>query len=129
LISTCSGDPHPTKYADGTEDPIHISGILGEGNLKGSKRATSFHYYPETGDIRFSNSRYPPVRIGVSNAAAESSSSASSAQAATTTDLTWRTNGQTNRAEWWDGTKWVEGDWSDEYQKWYAWCNGQRYYW
>jgi hypothetical protein len=124
----CSGDPHPTKYADGTEDPIHISGILGEGNLKGSKRATSFHYYPATGDIRFSNSRYPPVHIGTSNAAAESSSSAS-AQAATTTDLTWRTNEQTNRVEWWDGTKWVEGDWSDEHQKWYACYNGQWYYW
>jgi len=57
------------------------------------------------------------------------SSSSSSAQGATTTDLTWRTNEQTNRGEWWDGTKWAEGNWSDEYQKWYAYYNGQWYYW
>ncbi|TAQ86080.1 hypothetical protein B7494_g5593 [Chlorociboria aeruginascens] len=54
-------------------------------------------------------------RAGRNSGGGESSSS--SAQGATTTDLTWRTNEQTNRAEWWDGTKWVEGDWSDEYQK------------
>ena len=40
-----SGDPHVTKAADGTVDPLHISGVLGKGGLKGSKRATSFHYY------------------------------------------------------------------------------------
>jgi len=44
-------------------------------------------------------------------------------------DLAWRTNEQTNCAQWWDGTKWVQGDWSDEYQKWYAYYNGQWYYW
>lgn len=96
-MSTYSGDPHVTKYADGSEDPIHISGILGEGNLEGSKRATSFHYYPETGDIRFSNSRYPPVCIGTTKAQAESLTSSA--------DLAWRTIEQTNRSEWWDGTK------------------------
>ncbi|KAK0111541.1 hypothetical protein ONS95_001894 [Cadophora gregata] len=72
-----NGDPHATKYADGTEDPIHISGILGDGNLKGSRKATSFHYYPETGDVKFSNPKYPPV-TGASNVAAKSSSSAQS---------------------------------------------------
>jgi hypothetical protein len=84
-MSKCSGDPYPTRYADGTKDPIHISGVLGEGNLKGSRRVTSFHYYLETGVIRFSNPIYPPIYTGTSNAAAaESSSSASSAQGATT---------------------------------------------
>jgi hypothetical protein len=39
-------------------------------------------------------------------------------------DLIWRTNEQTKYAEWWDGTKWVQGDWSDEYQKWYTYYNG-----
>jgi hypothetical protein len=33
-------------------------------------------------------------------------------------DLTWRANERTKHAEWWDGTKWVAGGWSDEYQKW-----------
>lgn len=108
-MSTCSGDPHPTKYADGTEDPIHISGVLGEGNLKGSKRATSFHYYPGTGDIRFSNSKYPPIRIGTSNAAAESSSSAQSGSQIPAhqqaSDWEWDENAQKYR--YWDGFKWV----------------------
>ena len=43
--------------------------------------------------------------------------------------LTWQTNEQTNHAEWWDGTKWVEGNWSGEHQKWYAYYNGQEHYW
>jgi hypothetical protein len=108
-MSTCSGDPHPTKYADGTEDPIHISGVLGEGNLKGSKRATSFHYYPGTGDIRFSNSRYPPVRIGTSNAAAESSSSAQSgAQIPAHQQASdWEWDEYAQKYKYWDGTQWV----------------------
>lgn len=33
------------------------------------------------------------------------------------TDLRWRTNEQTKLTEWRDGAQWVEGDWSDEYQK------------
>jgi hypothetical protein len=43
-------------------------------------------------------------------------------------NLTWRTNEQTGVAEWWDGTKWVAGEYSDEYQKWHAYHNGQWYY-
>ncbi|CZT01999.1 uncharacterized protein RCO7_05482 [Rhynchosporium graminicola] len=109
-VSSSNGDPHPTKYADGTEDPIHISGVLGEGNLKGSKRATSFHYYPETGDIRFSNSKYPPIRIGTSNAAAASSSSAQSETQLPAhqeaPDWEWDENIQ--KYKYWDGVKWVE---------------------
>lgn len=45
-------------------DPIHISGVLSKENLKRSKRTTSFHWYPETGDLTFSNPKYTPVRLG-----------------------------------------------------------------
>lgn len=61
------------------------------------------------------------------NDVGESSSSKSSKMEAS--NLTWRTNDQTNCAEWWDGKKWVKGDWSEDYQKWYAQHNGQWYYW
>ncbi|KAL2069776.1 hypothetical protein VTL71DRAFT_14455 [Oculimacula yallundae] len=36
-------------------------------------------------------------------------------ESSSSSDLTWRTNTQTNYAEWWDGKEWVAGDWSDEY--------------
>jgi len=101
-MSNCSGDPHPTRYADGTEDPIHISGVLGRGNLKGSKRATSFHFYPGTGEIRFSNSRYPPIRVG---AAAASSSSAAIPAHQQASGWEWDENAQ--RYRYWDGFQWV----------------------
>ena len=108
-MSTCSGDPHPTQYADGTVDPNHISGVLGEGNLKGSKRATSFHYYPETGEITFSKSRYPPIRIDTSNSVAESSSSAQSGAQMPAheqaSDWVWDQYAQ--KYKYWDGARWV----------------------
>jgi len=63
LTVAFSGNSHVTKYKDGTEDPRHFSGQLGMGNLKRSNRATSFHFYPETGDLVFSNSKYPRLRI------------------------------------------------------------------
>jgi hypothetical protein len=58
-----SGDAHVTKRNDGSTDPLHISGLLGKGNLKRSNRATSFHYYIETGDLVFSNKNYPRLRL------------------------------------------------------------------
>ena len=33
-------------------------------------------------------------------------------------NLTWRRNEQTNIAEWWNGTEWVAGEYSHDYQKW-----------
>jgi len=108
-MSTNSGDPHATKHADGTEDPIHISGILGHGNLKGSKRATSFHYYPDTGEVRFSNSKYPPVRIGTSNTEAESSSAAhSGAQIPAHQKASeWEWDEGAQKYRYWSGVEWV----------------------
>ncbi|KAI9747671.1 MAG: hypothetical protein M4579_007418 [Chaenotheca gracillima] len=106
-----NGDPHATKYADGTEDPIHISGVIGQGNLKGSSRATSFHYYPGTGDLRFSNLRYQPIRISTSNAAAESSSSSSGQSGAQTAfkeqARDWIWDDSTQKYRYWDGTQWI----------------------
>ncbi|KAH8727588.1 hypothetical protein GQ44DRAFT_824905 [Phaeosphaeriaceae sp. PMI808] len=89
------------------KDPIYISGVLGEGNLKGSKRATSFHYYPETGDIKFSNSRYPPIRIGTSNTTAESSSSAQSGTQIPAHEkaLDWEWDESAQKYKNWDGSK------------------------
>jgi len=106
-----SGDPHATKYADGTEDPVHISGILGQESLKGSKRATSFHYYPETGDVRFSNSKYPSVRISTSNTEVASSSS-STAQSgdqipAHQQASDWVFDNDVQKYRYWNGVEWV----------------------
>ena len=58
-----SGDPHITQLQDGSTDPLHVSGLLGKGNLKRSNRATSFHYYIDTGDLVFSDKQYPPLRV------------------------------------------------------------------
>ncbi|KAG4432045.1 hypothetical protein IFR05_012484 [Cadophora sp. M221] len=87
-------------------------------------RLTSYHAYP-SGLVVFSKKKYGQVQLPDHG----DESSGSSAQGAATINPRWRTNEQTKRAEWWDGTKWVEGDWSDEYQKWYAHSNGQWYYW
>lgn len=42
---------------------MHVSGLLGSGNLKRSNRATSFHFYIGTGDLVFSDPKYPKLRI------------------------------------------------------------------
>lgn len=33
-------------------------------SLKGKNKATAFHFYPESGELKFSNSKYPPVVVG-----------------------------------------------------------------
>ncbi|KAF2754656.1 hypothetical protein EJ05DRAFT_479092 [Pseudovirgaria hyperparasitica] len=58
----------------------------------------------------------------------ESQSGDSSSKESKSDDLTWRTNEQTGYAEWWDGTNWVAGAWSDQNQRWYAFYNGQWYH-
>ncbi|KAI1154450.1 hypothetical protein F4825DRAFT_448502 [Nemania diffusa] len=116
------GDPHETPKKDGSVDPWHASGII---ETASGTRLTSYHAYPN-GLVVFSKKKYGQVQLP--DYGGEPSSS-SSAQGTATTDLTWRKNEQTNCAEWWNGTKWVQGDWSDEYQKWYAYYNGQSYYW
>jgi len=63
IIALYSGDPHVTKLKDGSTDPLHVSGLLGKGNLKRSNRATSFHFYIETGDLVFSDKKYPKLRV------------------------------------------------------------------
>jgi hypothetical protein len=71
ILATSSGDPHATTRADGTIDPEHISGVMGTGSLKRSQKATSFHFYPKTGELIFSNPKYPPVRLDAPDAATE----------------------------------------------------------
>ncbi|KUJ06356.1 uncharacterized protein LY89DRAFT_790640 [Mollisia scopiformis] len=116
------GDPHETPKKDGSVDPWHASGII---ETASGTRLTSYHAYP-SGLVVFSKKKYGQVQLPDDGG---ESSSSSAAQGATTTDLTWRTNEQTGYAEWWDSAKWVQGDWSDEQQKWYAYYNGQWCYW
>jgi hypothetical protein len=103
------------------------SNILSVKFFAGSRRVISGHVHIN-GQLDYSK----PARgssAGAEKNVGGGESSSSSTQGATATNLTWRTNEQTKRAEWWDGTKWVGGDWSDEYQRWYAYYNGQWYYW
>jgi hypothetical protein len=101
----------------------------------GSRRVISGHIHMN-GKLDYSKPAYGSSSTDVTtttgggkNVGGGGTSSGSSTQGATATNLTWRANEQTKRAEWWDGTNWVGGDWSDEYQKWYAYYNGQWYYW
>jgi len=91
-----------------------MSGILGKGNMKQSNRATSFHYYPETGLIEFSNKAYGSYYVNqLTNA-----ESSAAAQAATqipahqkASDLVW--DEHYKKYKYWDGTKWA---WQEDNQ-------------
>ena len=94
----------------------------------GSRRVISGHVHMN-GQLDYRSRRTAVSAQVATTAGAEKNigggeSSSSSTQGATATNLTWRTNEQTKCAEWWDSTKWVGGDWSEEYQKWYAYYNG-----
>ncbi|KAG9230119.1 hypothetical protein BJ875DRAFT_473106 [Amylocarpus encephaloides] len=108
------------------------SNILSVKFFAGSRRVISGHVHMN-GELDYSkpahgsSSAQVATTAGAGKNVGGGESSSSSTQGAT--NLTWRTNEQTKCAEWWDGTKWVGGDWSGEYQKWYAYCNGQWYYW
>ena len=107
ILIWCRGDPHETPKDDGSVDPWHASGIIESAS---GTRLNLYHAYPD-GLVVFSKGKYGQVQLPVvesSSSQVATASSSSSAQGIT--DLTWRTNEQTNRAEWWDGTKWVEGD-------------------
>jgi len=110
------------------------SNIISVKFFAGSRRVISGHVHMN-GQLDFgkptqgSSSAQVATTAGAGKNIGGGESSSSSTQSATTTDLTWRTNKKTNYAEWWDGKKWVTGDWSDELQKWYACYNGQWYYW
>ncbi|KAL8861013.1 MAG: hypothetical protein Q9178_002526 [Gyalolechia marmorata] len=95
--------------ADGTVDPIHISGVLGKGNLKGSKRATSFHLYLECADLVFSNEKYQPIRVLLPGTqAAQSSSTQPAAHIPAhqqASDWVWDENAQ--KYMYWNGFEWV----------------------
>jgi hypothetical protein len=43
--------------------------------------------------------------------------------------LTWQWNTAKGYAEWWDGQKWVQGEWNSERQKWMAYYGDKWYTW
>ncbi|KAK7414535.1 hypothetical protein QQZ08_012532 [Neonectria magnoliae] len=57
-----------------------------------------------------------------------SQAEASSSRSGFETGLTWQVNAA-NQAEYWDGTQWQHGEWSDEHQLWIAYYNGAWYAW
>ncbi len=61
-----------------TRESIHLSGVLGQGSLKGSKRATSPHFYFESGNLVFSKTKFKPIHIPISDPEAAQSSSTQS---------------------------------------------------
>ncbi len=133
---TLNGSRPHKSHDDPTDPKPVISFALYKSNkLNSRNRVASGHVHDDgTGHVNFPSKykqyraitgmEYKPPGSGMSG---QSSSSGKSQLGGS--DLTWRTNEQTKYAEWWDGTKWVAGDWSDEYQKWYAYYNGQWCYW
>ncbi|KAK0102306.1 hypothetical protein ONS95_005929 [Cadophora gregata] len=110
------------------------SNIISVKFFAGSKRIMSAHVHLN-GKVDYSkpthgsSSAQVATTAGAGHNAGGGESSSSHAQGATTTELSWRTNEQTKRAEWWNGVGWVEGEWSYEHQRWYAYYNGEWYYW
>ncbi|KAI9703412.1 MAG: hypothetical protein M1820_005884 [Bogoriella megaspora] len=100
-----NGDPHPTNYPNGTQDPVHLSGVLGNGNLKGSKRATSFHYYPETGDLTFSDTKYQAVRVPLPSSSSILSQAPSIPAHQQASGWVWDENERNYR--YWNGSEWI----------------------
>ncbi|CZR52895.1 uncharacterized protein PAC_02772 [Phialocephala subalpina] len=126
--------PHKSHDDPADPKPVISFALYKSNKLNSRNRVASGHVHDDgTGHVNFPSKykqyraitgmEYKPPSSGTSG---QSSSGKSKSGGS---DLTWRTNEQTNRAEWWDGTKWVEGDWSDEYQNWYAYYNGEWYYW
>ncbi|TVY14766.1 hypothetical protein LARI1_G008251 [Lachnellula arida] len=125
--------PHRSHDDPADPKPVISFALYKSNKLNSQNRVASGHVHDDgIGHINFPSKykqyraitgmEYKPPGSGTSG---ESSSSGKSAGS----DLTWRTNKQTNYAEWWDGKKWVTGDWSDELQKWHAYYKGQWYYW
>ena len=79
-----------------------MSGKLGSGNLKKSNKVTSFHFYPETGLLQFSNTNFGSCYV---NTNAGEGSSTQQAQATGKAELVWDEDGQAYK--YWDGTQWV----------------------
>ncbi len=115
MSETCSGNPHPTEDHEGNViDPHHLSGILGKGNLKQSNRATSFHYYPETGLIKFSNKAYGSYYANqLTNAESSAAAQAAAHIPANQKASDWVCDEHYEKYRYWDGTKWV---WQEDKQ-------------
>ncbi|KAF1848399.1 uncharacterized protein K460DRAFT_364380 [Cucurbitaria berberidis CBS 394.84] len=123
--------PHKSHDDPADPKPVISFALYKSNKLNSRNRVGSGHVHDDgTGHVNFS-SKYKQYRaitgmeykppIGQSSSSGESKSGGSG--------LTWRTNEQAKYAEWWDGTNWVAGNWSNEYQKWCACYNGQWYYW
>ncbi|GAB7356017.1 hypothetical protein MBLNU459_g6638t1 [Dothideomycetes sp. NU459] len=73
-----NGNPHPTG-----NDPLHASGVIGVRSMKGKNRVTSFHVYPD-GTVKFSNKKFPVLKIPVTGEPSTSRGAESSASGAAT---------------------------------------------
>ena len=94
-------------------DPDHISGAVGKGDMKGSNRVTSFHYYPATSIVRFSRTMFADVEVPESViGAAQSSSAASGVQSAAQLSAPeqgsgWVWDDKAEKYRYWNGSAWV----------------------
>jgi len=108
------GDSHESLKSDGSVDPWHASGIIESAS---GTTLTSYDAY-SSGLVVFSKRKYGQVQLPVAeSSSSQTATTSASSPAQGVTSLTGRTNEQTQLAEWWDGTEWIEGNWSDEYQK------------
>lgn len=55
-VGIIQGNPHPTPA---NNDPEHVSGRIGRGNVSGKRRLSSFHVYPN-GRVVFSDPKLAP---------------------------------------------------------------------
>ncbi|KAI0403310.1 hypothetical protein F4802DRAFT_315775 [Xylaria palmicola] len=117
-----NGNPHETKRRDGTVDDRHVSGVL---QTDSDRRLTSYHIY-ESGLVLFSKEKYNTRTFGGSGSSSQAQASSSTASSGR---LTWQMSADGTRAEWWDGTAWQPGRWSDEQRKWVAYYNGAWHAW
>ncbi|KAH8161428.1 hypothetical protein CIB48_g6813 [Xylaria polymorpha] len=112
--------PHKSHDDPADPKPVISFALYKSNKLNSRNRVASGHVHDDgTGHVNFPSKykqyraitgmEYKPPSSGTSGQSSSSGKSTSGGS-----DLTWRTNGQTKCAEWWDGTKWVAGDWSDE---------------
>ncbi|KAI9721897.1 MAG: hypothetical protein M1828_004992 [Chrysothrix sp. TS-e1954] len=134
-----NGNPHSTR-----NDPLHATGVLGRGSIKGNNRETSFHVYPD-GRVVFSDKTLPQLQVTASgvrtlpNTVAGTLSAPPTAQqqndqhapqqgsqSSSTAPAGWAYNAQRNAYEYWDGTKYVHWQYSATANDWVHW-DGQKW--
>ncbi|KAF2424930.1 hypothetical protein EJ08DRAFT_408510 [Tothia fuscella] len=113
--------PHKSHDDPADPKPVISFALYKSNKLNSRNRVGSGHVHDDgTGHVNFPSKykqyraitemEYKPPSSGTSGQSSSSGKSNSGGS-----NLIWRTNEQTKYAEWWDGTKWVAGDWSVEY--------------